>query len=137
MRISGRLLSLLLVALGLSALSSCSIFAPVDCTLIGCAPDGSLTVRLASLPTGPYSVELRVPGTEQSFHVYECDGGPSCHHHIHSPRLNLRHVSIRVTTAAGSVVTNILDVEYERTWPNGHHCPPPCVNATVIAAVPA
>ncbi|MDE0248199.1 MAG: hypothetical protein OXU69_00115 [Gemmatimonadota bacterium] len=127
--------SLFLVALGLGALSGCSIFAPVDCTLIGCI--NGLTVGLTSPPTGPYSVELHVPGAEEPFHVYECDGGPSCHHYIHSPRLNLKHVSITVTTVAGSVVTDVPNVEYQRTWPNGRHCPPPCVQATVTAEVPA
>ena len=128
--------SLLLVALGLGALSGCSIIAPVDCTLIDCLPNG-LTVRLTSRPTGPYSVELRVPGAEEPFHVYECDGGSSCDHFVHSPRLNLTHVSITVTTVAGSVVTDVPNVEYERTWPNGRRCPPSCVHATVTAEVPA
>ncbi len=136
MRTPGARRSLLLGVLGLGALSGCSIFAPHDCTLIGCLP-GGLAVRLTSLPSGPYSVELRVPGAEQPFHVYECDGSSSCDHFIHSPRLNLRHVSIRVTTSAGSVVTDVPNVEYKRTWPNGRHCPPPCVNATVTAEVPA
>ncbi|MDE0395453.1 MAG: hypothetical protein OYK82_11805 [Gammaproteobacteria bacterium] len=136
MRTPGPRRSLLLVALSLGALSSCSIFGPGDCTLVDCHPNG-LTVRLTSLPTGPYSVELRVPGGEQPFHVYECDEVSSCDHHIHSPRLNLRQVSITVTTAAGSVVTDVPNVQYQRTWPNGRHCPPTCVHATVTAEVPA
>ena len=136
MRTPGPRRSLLLVALSLGALSGCSIFGPGDCTLVDCHPNG-LTVRLTSLPTGPYSVELRVPGAEQPFHVYECDGGSSCPHIVHSPRLDLRQVSITVTTAAGSVVTDVPNVEYLRTWPNGRHCPPTCVHATVTAEVPA
>lgn len=128
--------SFLLVALGLGALSGCSIFEPEVCLLRPCARFKGLVVRLTSRPTGPYSVELRVPGAEQPFHLYECDGGPSCHDTIGSPLLHLRHVSIRVTTAAGSVVTDVPNVEYKGTKPNGHACWIPCPNATVTAEVP-
>ena len=74
---SGR--SLLIVALGIGALSGCSILGPEEaCTLRGCA--SGLTVQLTSLPAEPYSVEVLAPGTgpQQVLAAYECDGGSSC-----------------------------------------------------------
>ena len=129
---SGR--SLLIAALGIGALSGCSIFGPEACTLVGCI--NGLTVRLTSLPTEPYSVELRVPGAEQPFYAYECDGGSSCRQAIHSPLLSLSHILVRVTTVAGSLDTEVPNVDYIKTYPNGRDCPPPCLYATVTAEVP-
>ena len=133
---SGR--SLLVVALGIGALSGCSILEPETlCTLIGCGRDG-LTVRLTSLPTGPYRVELLVPGTgpQRASYAYECDGGSSCRQEIVFPELFLSHVLVEVTTVAGSLVTEHPNVEYVETYPNGRDCPPPCLNATVTAEIP-
>ncbi len=127
--------SLLVAVLGIGAVSGCSILAPEEaCTLVGCT--SGLSVRLTSLPTEPYRVELLVPGARRPFHFYECDGGSSCLQAIHSPLLALSHISVTVTTAAGSRVTDVPNVEYERYYPNGPDCPPPCLNATITAEVP-
>lgn len=126
--------SLLAVAVGLGVFSGCSIFEPQACQLVGCI--NGLTVQLASLPTEPYTVELRVPGAQEPFYTYECDGGSSCETAIHSPLQTLSHMSIRVTTVTGSLVTEVPKIDYAVTWPNGRDCPPPCRHATVIAEVP-
>lgn len=131
---SGR--SLLVVALGIGALPGCSIFEPENCPLAGCS--SGLTVQLTSLPTEPYSVEVLMPGTQQPFHSYECGTG-SClqeitfYYQAHEPILP--HILVRVTTVAGSRVTEFPDVHYGRTYPNGRHCKP-CPDATVTAEVP-
>ena len=124
----------LVAALGLGVLSGCSIFGPEACTVVGCF--NGLTVRLTSLPTEPYTVELRVPGAQEPIYSYECDGGPSCEQVIHSPLETLSRISVKVTTDTGLLVTEVLDVDYVETWPNGRDCPPPCRNATVTAEVP-
>ena len=139
---SGR--SFLIVALGIGALSGCSIFGPEEaCTLRGCA--SGLTVQLTSLPTEPYSVEVLAPGTgpQQVLAAYECDGGSSClqkitflHGAYGDSQPTLPYILVRVTTVAGSRVTEFPDIHYGRTYPNGRSCDP-CPDATVTAEVPA
>ena len=106
---------------------------------MGCAETS--TVRLTSLPTEPYRVELLVllPGAQQPFDAHECDGGSSCRQEIFFTPLTpltLSHLSVRVTTVAGSVVTEVPNVDYVKTFPNGRSCGPTCLNATVTADVP-
>ena len=129
---SGR--SFLIVALGIGALSGCSIFEPEACTLVGCSE--GLTVRLTSQPTEPYRIELFTPGAQQPFHSYECDGGEGCSQGTHSSRLTVSQILVRVTTAAGSLFTEVPNVVYRKTYPNGRGCDPPCLSATVTAEVP-
>jgi hypothetical protein len=45
-------------------------------------------------------------------------------------------VTIRVTTASGSRVTEVGNVEYRITRPNGPGCPPECLQATVVVELP-
>lgn len=132
-------LSLLVVVLGIRVLSGCSILGPDDCTLVGCGSSG-LWVRLTSLPTEPYRVELlpqELIPSAPSVYAYECDGGSSCVQQIYFPQLFLSTFRVRVTTASGSVVNGFLDLHYEKTYPNGPRCGPTCLTATVTVDVPA
>ena len=143
---SGR--SLLIVVLGIGALSGCSILEPEKvCTLLPCGH--GLVVQLTSLPTEPHSGEVLMRGVPQPFssyecnwdprclqESYECDGGPSCRQEIYFYRLTLPHISVRVTTSAGSLVTEFQNIVYRKTYPNGRSCDP-CPIATVTAEVPA
>ena len=129
--------SLLIVALGLGALSGCS---PLVCTLAGWG--SGLTVQLTSLPTKPYSVEVLIPGTQELVYSYECGADQGCQpreeitFYIYFDEPVLTHFLVRVTTVTGSRVTEFRDVRYGRTYPNGRDCPP-CPDTTVIAEVPA
>ena len=119
----------LLVALGLGVLSGCG------CNLVGCGFSG-LNVRLTSLPTEPYRVELLVSGAQEPSYAYECDGGSECLQHIRFPELLPERVRVRVTTAGGALVTEFPNVDYTKHFPNGRSCEPTCVEATVTARVP-
>ena len=44
---------------------------------------------------------------------------------------------VRVTAATGSVLTEIANVPYVSSRPNGPHCDPDCRQATVTVQVPA
>ena len=103
---------------------------------MGCAFPG-LSVRLTSLPTEPYRVELLVPGAEEPSYAYECDGGSGCRQHITFPELFPLRVWVRVTTAGSSLVTEFPNVDYAKSFPNGRSCGPTCVDATVTVEVPA
>lgn len=103
-------------------------------------------VRLTSVPTGPYSVEVLVPargtGLQHALYAHECAGGSSCPHQFYfsqlfvsHPEVFRSHVWVRVTTIAGSLVTEVPNVNYVKTYPNGRRCPPPCPYATVTAEV--
>lgn len=145
----------LIVAFGIGGLSNCSILDPDICTVRGCGsdPGEGLTVRLASLPTGAYSVEVfthRTTGSQLPSYIYECDGQSSCRAYpaesafvarideqqIHFQDVFSSRVDIKVTTVAGSRITEFRNVEYAKAWPNGRRCPPPCLHATVVVELP-
>ena len=132
---SGR--SLLIVALGIGALSGCSILGPEEACLTRPCPF-EFIVRLTSIPARPYSVELLAPGTgpQQVLSAYECHGGFYCLQEItfrpHGAKTS--EISVRVTSVAGSLVTEFPNIVYRNTYPNGRNCDP-CPAATVTAEV--
>lgn len=107
-----------------------------DCTLIGCF--SGLTVHLPALPAGAYTIEVLVTGTGDGgpSYTYSCAGGPQCKQDVLFPELILSHPNIRVTTSAGSRITEISNLSYDTVRPNGEHCTPTCRQATVTAELP-
>lgn len=106
------------------------------CTEIGCS-DG-ITVHLPVVPAGTYKVEIVIPGTGSGgpSYAYECAGGAGCQQDIFFPGLALNRITVRVTTALGSRLTEITDPVYVTAQPNGPDCPPLCRQATVTALLP-
>jgi hypothetical protein len=115
-------------------LSACSSFGPDRaCTLIGCS-DG-LTIRLAS-SSPSYKIEVLSEETGEPIpgRIFECSG--ACPQQVFFNGLMAARLTIRVTTAAGSRITGISNVEYRISRPNGPGCPPECLQATVVAELP-
>ena len=120
--------SLLVLAIGVRVLAGCGT---VACTLAPCS--NRVRVLLTSRPTVPYSIEVLNALTRRILATYECDGSSPCqrevifthHEHLNTP------MSIKVTTAGGSLVTVVRFIDYgpERFC----RCP----SATVTAEVPA
>jgi hypothetical protein len=107
------------------------------CTDIGCT--SGITVHLPALPSGPYEVEILVGGTGSGglSYAYECVGGPSCQQDVFFPELVLDRIIVRVTTPAGSRLTEIANPMYVTARPNGPNCPPVCRQARVTADLPS
>lgn len=104
-------------------LSNCSPIA--GCTLIGC--DGGLSVRLSSTPTGAFRVEALTEGAAPA--VIECGSAAACAP-LFFPGVDAEHVTIRVTTAAGTRAQQFTP-DYDDLYPNGRDCGPACKQATV------
>ena len=121
-------LSLLVLAIGVQVLPGC---APEVCLLDPCR--NRVRVLLTSRPTVPYSIEVLNALDRRILATYECDGSSPCqrevifHHleHINTP------MSIKVTTASGSLVTVVRFIDYGPK----RFCR--CPSATVTAEVPA
>lgn len=111
------------------ALSGCG------CNLVGCA-DG-LRVHLTSLPAVPVQVELLVAGIVQAAPLNAtCSESTQCYQDIYFQTAATDRVSVRVTTSAGTRLTEFAKVVYAKSFPNGKGCSPTCLKATVTAIVP-
>ena len=121
----------LVIATGLAA-AGCSVFDPGDdvCTLAGC--QSGLGVELSARPTGPFRVEVTVPGATSGgpTYVYDCPDAARCVPGAFFPDFAPTHVTVRVTTTAG-VVTRSFTPTYRTHSPNGEDCEPTCREATV------
>lgn len=105
------------------------------CTEIGCS-DG-INVHLAALPAGAYTVEILTSGVGDGVsYSYSCAGGTGCRQDIFFPELVLDRIIVRVTTSAGTRLTEIANPQYISSRPNGPDCPPVCRQATVTAELP-
>ena len=105
------------------------------CTDIGCS--SGLTVRLASKPVGTYKVEVFAAAPDQQpVSVYECTTVASCQQNVFFPSFVPTHPYVRVTSAAGTRLTEITQVIYQSTYPNGRDCPDECRNASVDVSIP-
>ena len=119
----------------LIVLTGSLLFTACGCNLVGCA-DG-LRVRLDTLPTGAFQVELLVGGVVQPAPIEAtCGGTSTCYQEVQFRNFNTDNVSVRVTTANGTRVTPFAKVVYTRSYPNGRGCGPTCRYATVTALVP-
>ena len=116
-----------------AVLGGCNgIFGPGACTLVGC--DSGLTVRLDRVPAGTFRIEAISPEGAPS-QVYDCAGaGPQCAPEAVFRDFTPSQVTIRVTTASGTV-TQTFQPQYSENAPNGRECGPICRNATVTVAL--
>lgn len=119
-------------------LGACALFVDdgVVCTEIGCA--NGLTVRLPVLPSAPFKVELITSiGPDQIVsEAYECTAGNLCAQEFLFSDKTPSNATIRVTTSAGVRITEVANIMYRQSQPNGPACPPLCANATVVAQLP-
>ncbi|MFN8178237.1 MAG: hypothetical protein U0167_09920 [bacterium] len=131
------------------------------CTLMPCSDGFTLTLRHASLrfPAGEYTVRVTPSGgavTECSFAVSDDTGVCASGHCVSSTscdgvffvgypgneRVELRYpaltppVLVEVGLDGTAAANEVLDLEYELFWPNGHSCPPPCLVASGEVMIP-
>ena len=119
----------LLVALGMGVLSVCE---PEVCLAVPCST--GLTVVLSSRPTAPFSIEVLTTGSRQILARYECDGSSPCLEEVTFRRGDEplgTHILVKVTTVAGSLVTEFRNVDY-----GAYRRACACPDATVTAEVP-
>ena len=120
-------------AIGLLVTMGCSELTKV-CTLIGC--DSGVRVHLSALPSQPFRVDIGTPGSDVAY-VFDCTNDSSrCRQDILFPDLIADHLFITVHVGAASRVTEIVQVTYTHSRPNGPNCSPDCQTADVIAAIP-
>ncbi len=119
----------------LAMLSSCSAIFESGCTLIGC--ESGVTVHLIVHPTAAFRVEVfaRSPD-QQPAYVFDCPNANQCGQDIFFPGLVADHLFVRVWVGTSSRITEITQVEYHSSRPNGSDCPPDCRQATITADVP-
>jgi hypothetical protein len=103
------------------------------CTLIGCADP--LAVHLSATPVGPFQVTLLVDGVVQA--EVTCPGVTNCRDVVFFQIAPTDRVSVRVTTATGTRVTDFAKITYTHRRVNGPDCPPDCLNAAITVQVPA
>ena len=125
-----------ILSLGLLALMSpgCSLIDGPEfaCTLVGC--QNGLTVRFATPPSGLLRVEVYTQSPDrQPAYVYDCTV-ETCYDAVFFPDLILEHGFVRVTSSAGSRLTEIRPT-YASRRPNGPDCPPLCRSASVTVPV--
>jgi hypothetical protein len=104
------------------------------CTLIGC--ESGVTVHLASLPNGPFRVDVKPRGASDVAYVYECSDGAHCQQNIFFPGLITDYLTVTVQAGAASRDTEVVQIQYTSHRPNGPNCEPDCRTATVTAQVP-
>jgi hypothetical protein len=104
------------------------------CSLVGC--ESGLTVHLASLPSGPFRVEVRPSGAYDVVYVFECTSSANCRQEIFFAGLVSTHVEITVKTGIGSRTTESQFLTYTHFQPNGPECEPDCQRADMTVPVP-
>jgi hypothetical protein len=122
----------LITALALSSIGCSEI--TMGCTLIGC--HSGLTVHLASLPSEPFRVEVKPRGASDVAYVFDCSIATQCRQDIFFAGLSADYVVVTVRVGAVTRDTEIVQVQYTRSRPNGPNCEPECLTATVTAQVP-
>ena len=118
----------------LSSTSACSSIT-IGCTKIGC--ESGTTVHLASLPSGPFRIELRAGPPTGVAYVFECTDTASCRQDVFFPGMIADHFWVTVRAGAATRTTEIITVTYTVTRPNGPNCEPECRTALVTAQIPS
>lgn len=125
------------VALGMVMTSACGRSSPQVrrvCTLIGC--ESGTTVHLPTLPPSPFRIEVRSPGEDDVAYVYECGATTRCRQDVFFPNLIADHLFVVVSAAGRSRETEIIQIGYASSRPNGPHCEPDCRTAVITAQIP-
>lgn len=111
-----------------AALGGCNPFAPMACTQIGCS--SGLRVELEGTPTGTFTVTATADGATESV---LCDDVATCDLFFED------FTPAQVTVSYESddqQVERTFTPSYTRSRPNGEHCPPECLQGTVLLALP-
>jgi len=113
--------------------SSCNLFLPIDCTLIGC-PD-ALTVEISDPGSERYRVVLLVQGEEVATRDVDCGGPAGCRAYFEKTPAE---ATVRIEAADGTVVEHQVRPTYEPQYPNGRRCDrePVCHQASVALRAP-
>ena len=106
----------------------------VVCTLVGC--DSGTTVHLAALPSGPFQIAVRFPGVHDVAYIYDCGPNAECRQDVFFPGLVAFRLYVTVTAAGRTRVTEVWQIPYTSSRPNGPHCEPECRRATITAQIP-
>jgi hypothetical protein len=93
------------------------------CSLVGYANPG-LGVHLAQMPSEPFRIEVRSTAGTAIAVVYECTVLSTCVQDVwfglFAPRIPEYHITVR--TASASAVTEVHDVVFAESEPNGVGC---------------
>ena len=116
------------------ALASVTCSSPFEraCTLIGCA--GALRIHLATLPSGPFRVEVRVPGSTAVVFAYACT--TNCTQTILTEDVTATDVRVTVYVGSNSLDTSVSGISYIVSTPNGPGCGE-CRQATITVPIPS
>ena len=105
------------------------------CTAAGCV--NGLTVKLQSLPSAPFKIELLIGGVLQPTpESASCTGSHQCSQEAGFSTTASDNVAVRVTSPLGVRTTEFGHITYSDQHPNGEGCGPSCRNATVTAQIP-
>ena len=105
------------------------------CDLVGCV--SGLRVRLASLPSTPFQIELLVDGAIQTAPPEAtCNGDRVCFQDVVFDTQAADQVTIRVTTPSGVRTTQFAHITYSKFFPNGKRCGGECHSSDVTAQIP-
>jgi hypothetical protein len=123
-----------LVGFAAAAASGCAGITEA-CTLIGC--NSGVTVHLTSLPTSPFRIEVRTPANFGPVYVFECNGTTiPCQADVFFGDLIAERLFVTVIVGSASRQTEIDQITYTQSFPNGRRCGGACQNAVVTADVP-
>lgn len=114
-------------------LAACT--ADTVCTLIGCFT--GTTVHLTTKPLTPFKIEVFANGsTSGPAYVFDCPNPIQCGQDVGFPGLISDRLIVRVTVGTATRTTEIPNVTYSTSSPNGPKCGG-CQQATVTADPPA
>ena len=123
-----RLLALAALSIACSALVSCNPFEPRACTLIGCY--SGLRVELEGTPTTPFTLTATAGAASETI---VCEQATSCDLFFE----NFTPSQVTISYESGREETEqTFTPSYSRSRPNGEHCPPECLNGTVVLELP-
>ncbi|HEY2375572.1 MAG TPA: hypothetical protein VGH98_06315 [Gemmatimonadaceae bacterium] len=116
-------------------LASCTaISGEHTCTLIGC--DSGLVVHLATMPTAPFRVEVRISPGDQAAYVFDCTDLTRCSQDVFLNGLIADRATVTVIVGAASSTTTFNQIVYTTSQPNGPDCEPTCKQGTVQVSIP-
>jgi len=105
------------------------------CTLLGC--QSGVTVHLPALPSQPFRIEVRTSPSDVAY-IFDCtDDNHRCRQDIFFPGLIADRLFVTVRVGTASRETEVVQVTYAHSHPNGPNCPPDCQTADVSAALPS
>lgn len=124
----------LLGAALLPATSACDS-PTVVCTNIGCF--SGLLLSLDELPAGDFTVDVHPTTLEGPAFTATCEGGiGECQQEIFFHGINATRVYVEITTSLGSVLHEVLNIDYEPRRLNGPRCGVTCRVGELRVTIP-